>query len=104
MAVLLPLLSIVIACRYLKQGGFGGGHGDLDGALVLMGLPWTLVFPSMVAAGFVGVVPGRSSRTRSSRCSCSAGSHAVRIRGRRDRDVSAQAWRAGSSGDSSTCP
>ena len=27
----------------MRQGGFGGGHGDFDRALFTMGLPWAKI-------------------------------------------------------------
>jgi len=39
------LLAVVIAAAsavlFLKQGGFGGGHGDFDKIIFILGLPWT---------------------------------------------------------------
>ena len=33
-------LAATSSLLFLKQGGFGGGHGDFDKALFIMGLPW----------------------------------------------------------------
>jgi hypothetical protein len=37
----LTALGAVSSLLFLKQGGFGGGHGDFDKLLFIMGLPWT---------------------------------------------------------------
>ena len=38
------LLTTAIAAMssvlFLKQGGFGGGHGDFDKIIFILGLPW----------------------------------------------------------------
>jgi hypothetical protein len=28
---------------FLKQGGFGGGHGEFDKAIFVLGLPWAAI-------------------------------------------------------------
>jgi hypothetical protein len=45
--VLIPVLAAMIATGlFVAQGGFGGGHGDLDRMI------WVLGFPGMVLAGW----------------------------------------------------
>jgi hypothetical protein len=42
-------LSAVSTILFLTQGGFGGGHGDLDKPLFIMGLPWAAIhWPDML--------------------------------------------------------
>jgi hypothetical protein len=36
-------LGVVAGALFLLQGGFGGGHGDFDPAIGLLGLPGILV-------------------------------------------------------------
>jgi len=36
-------LGVVAGALFLLQGGFGGGHGDFDRAIGLLGLPGILV-------------------------------------------------------------
>jgi len=33
-------IAAVSSVLFLKQGGFGGGHGEFDKALFIIGLPW----------------------------------------------------------------
>lgn len=41
-------LAAVSSFLFLKQGGFGGGHGDFDRLLFVMGLPWAgIPWPDM---------------------------------------------------------
>jgi hypothetical protein len=49
----LPSLSSLLL--YLKQGGFGGGHGRFDEPIFLLAWPWTnLPYPqSLYAADFI---------------------------------------------------
>ena len=32
--------ATISSLLFLKQGGFGGGHGDFDMILFILGLPW----------------------------------------------------------------
>jgi hypothetical protein len=36
-------LAAVSSLLFLKQGGFGGGHGAFDMPLFIMGLPWAAI-------------------------------------------------------------
>jgi hypothetical protein len=43
-------LSAISTILFIKQGGFGGGHGDLDKPLFIMGLPWAAIpWPGLFA-------------------------------------------------------
>jgi hypothetical protein len=42
------VLAAISTVLFLKQGGFGGGHGDFDKALFIIGLPWAgIPWPEM---------------------------------------------------------
>jgi hypothetical protein len=36
-------IAAMSSLLFLKQGGFGGGHGNFDSALLILGLPWAWV-------------------------------------------------------------
>ena len=44
-ALFLSALVVALAATscFLAQGGFGGGHGDLDRVLFALALPWSLI-------------------------------------------------------------
>lgn len=52
------LIAVVATVCFTIQGGFGGGHGDLDYVLFILGLPWSLVpWPApIMKVDFVWVV------------------------------------------------
>ena len=33
-------VAVVSTALFLKQGGFGGGHGDFDKVILVLGFPW----------------------------------------------------------------
>jgi hypothetical protein len=33
-------IAALSSVLFLKQGGFGGGHGDFDKVIFILGLPW----------------------------------------------------------------
>ena len=39
-------VAAISSFLFLSRGGFGGGHGDFDKVLFLLGLPWTSLRPS----------------------------------------------------------
>ena len=36
-------VALTSSAMFLKQGGFGAGHGDLDKPIFLLGLPWSVI-------------------------------------------------------------
>jgi hypothetical protein len=36
-------IAATSSALFLRQGGFGGGHGDFDMAIFILGFPWDLV-------------------------------------------------------------
>lgn len=36
-------VALTSSFLFLKQGGFGGGHGDFDKTLFILGLPWASI-------------------------------------------------------------
>jgi hypothetical protein len=46
----LTAIAATSSLLFLKQGGFGGGHGDFDEAVFVLGLPWTAIsWPPIIA-------------------------------------------------------
>ena len=45
--------GILAAMLYFKQGGFGGGHGSLDGAIALLCLPSILLVAKVSSIGML---------------------------------------------------
>jgi len=45
------LVAVVATMCFGMQGGFGGGHGDLDLVLFILALPWSLVpWPELIVS------------------------------------------------------
>jgi hypothetical protein len=49
--VVISAVFVLSAGSFLLEGGFGGGHGNLDIVIFVVGLPWDIIpWPPFVAA------------------------------------------------------
>ena len=39
--------ALVSSVLYLKQGGFGGGHGSFDPLIFVLGQPWDIIIAAV---------------------------------------------------------
>jgi hypothetical protein len=45
--------GVISTVLFLKQGGFGGGHGRFDGCISVLELPSILLIPAMALPDFI---------------------------------------------------